>query len=180
MKKATSSSFGQSPYHGNVDSTPFAQKISLSDLNGDTPLNVTIASLNSLNMNDKQVDYRKELTKLLAKSRGTAYENTLRRFVEVKLREIGRDLEEKKLTASTPNKKIDLFSLSTSKYDSPQRSSIREAIMKLQESKESETKKKRLEDMSQPLDRNKYKVVINYYNMKKSNSSYSKIFSTGS
>jgi hypothetical protein len=161
MKKTAVSSYGQSPYGGNLESTPFApQKISLSDLNGDTPLNATIASLNNLNMNDKQVDYRKELTKLLTKSRGTAYENTLRRFVEVKLREIGRDLEEKKLAASTQNKKLDLMGLSTSKYDSPQRSSIREAIMKLQESNESDTKKKRLEEMSQPLERNKYKVIV--------------------
>jgi len=169
------SNYGHSTFGGNLDKTTggavySSQKISLSDLtNTDHPFNLTNTTAttatagggslydgNNPSMMNKSIDYKKELSKLLTKSRGTAYENTLRRFVETKLREIGRDMEEKKSQGNTP-KKLDLFSLSTSKYDSPHRNAIRESILKIPEIDDTEIKKKRLEDMSQPLDRNKYK-----------------------
>ena len=84
------------------------------------------------NQTDK-LDYKKELTKLLAKSKGTAYENTLRRFVEKKLKEIDRDQEtaeqnpflcnqpERDLVSSfqSQGSKMSLMSLTSSKYDDP-------------------------------------------------------------
>lgn len=156
------SMYGHSSIGTPFAGTPYStQKISLSDLtvnNENRNQNATAASPNYGNSNtSKSIDYKKELSKLLTKSRGTAYETTLKRFVETKLREIGKDIEVKKSKGSTPQK-LDLFSLSTSKYDSPNRSAIRESIIKMQELNDSATKKNRLEDMSQPLERNKYKV----------------------
>jgi hypothetical protein len=73
------------------------------------------------------MDYKKELTKLLAKSKGTAYESSLKRFVEKKLREINRDQEEHPTSLVSQRDemnsederegKLTLMSLSSSKYE---------------------------------------------------------------
>jgi hypothetical protein len=75
----------------------------------------------------EKMDYKKELTKLLAKSKGTAYESSLKRFVEKKLREINRDQEEHPASLVSQRDemnsederegKLTLMSLSSSKYD---------------------------------------------------------------
>lgn len=79
-------------------------------------------------------NYKKELKKLLAKSRGTAYESTLRRFVEQKYNEIKKDEASNRklfghsrgaIAGSIPS----IASLSQSKYDknavsSPKESSV--------------------------------------------------------
>ncbi len=80
------------------------------------------------------INYKKELKKLLAKSRGTAYESTLRRFVEQKYNEIKKDEASNRklfghsrgaIAGSIPS----IASLSQSKYDvnavnSPKESSV--------------------------------------------------------
>lgn len=110
-------------------------------------------------------DYKRELTKLLRKSRGTPYEKTLRKFVESKLREISHDIQNNKSRSVTPTSnrhpsspepyKIDLLSLSRSKYDSPKRGgeTIHQAIP------DEELSRLRIEELSKPLDRNRYQGV---------------------
>lgn len=120
-------------------------------------------------------DYRRELTKLLKKSRGTPYEKTLRKFVETKLREIDQDINQKsKMSgnimpgskfAKSPGSpdiapKIDLFSLSRSKYDSPQRGKRTDSSF--QTIPDEELSRLRLEELSQPLERHRYQGVYDY------------------
>lgn len=59
-----------------------------------TPQPPTDASTATSVSTPANVDYKRELSKLLAKSRGTPYESTLRRFVEKKLKDITKDSEE--------------------------------------------------------------------------------------
>jgi hypothetical protein len=70
---------------------------------------------------NEAVSYKKELKKLLSKSRGTAYEATLRKFVEAKYSEIKQDQENHKRLFSGPKGLgiVSLASLSKSKYDPP-------------------------------------------------------------
>ena len=49
------------------------------------------------------LNYKRELTKLLAKSRGTAYEASLKKFVEAKYREIKKDEEERQYMQRVAN-----------------------------------------------------------------------------
>jgi hypothetical protein len=77
-------------------------------------------------------NYKKELKKLLAKSRGTPYEATLRRFVEQKYSEIKKDeASNRKLFGHSRGAGAvgapSLASLSTSKYDAPSPMTLREA-----------------------------------------------------
>jgi hypothetical protein len=82
--------------------------------------------------NNDNTNYKKELKKLLAKSRGTAYEATLRRFVEAKYTEIKKDeASNRKLFGSARGAAAvgppSIASLSKSKYDSPSPMTLREA-----------------------------------------------------
>jgi hypothetical protein len=82
--------------------------------------------------NNDNTNYKKELKKLLAKSRGTAYEATLRRFVEAKYSEIKKDeASNRKLFGSARGAAAvgppTIASLSKSKYDSPSPMTLREA-----------------------------------------------------
>jgi hypothetical protein len=77
-------------------------------------------------------NYKKELKKLLTKARGTAYEATLRRFVEAKYSEIKKDeASNRKLFGSSRGAGAvgppSVASLSTSKYDAPAPMTLREA-----------------------------------------------------
>ena len=96
------------------------------------------------------IDYKTELAKLLAKSRGTAYEKTLKRFVEAKYREI--QLDESERTRRSIAGQLDLASLSTSKYDSPRKGSI------FDNSVLNSDKKAKIEELAKPLGRNTWKV----------------------
>lgn len=116
-------------------------------------------------------DYKKELTKLLRKSRGTPYEKTLRKFVETKLREISKDIFEKskpdpasKVINSIAQQRTEgspvrasLASLSTSKYDDANYSTVGRFRLAQQQTSEN---KIRLDEMARPLDRHKYKVTV--------------------
>ncbi len=66
-------------------------------------------------------DYKRELAKLLSKSKGTPYEYMLRKFVENKLKDMTTDQEEqaRRLEHFHSPEKVQLATLSTSKYDSP-------------------------------------------------------------
>eukprot|EP01039_Chlorochromonas_danica_P001159 gene1159-1266_t len=104
-----------------------------------------------------RMDYKKELAKLLLRSRGTPYEKTLKKFVEAKILEIDydrnqRQAEEQVLTSGSPDGKISLSGLSKSKYDpTPQPKEYTPFV------KTTETYwKERFEEMSRPLDRHKY------------------------
>ncbi len=94
-------------------------------------------------------DYKKELAKLLAKSRGTAYEKTLKKFVETKYGEMQSDEVIK--AASSDVLRSSLANLSVSKYDSPRKTSLFDDSV-LNE------RKSRLDEIAQPSDRNKWKV----------------------
>lgn len=168
----------------------------------------TIAQFASFQSKEK-LDYQKELMKLLQKSKGTAYEQSLKRFVEKKLKEIERDQEEAKnnllfelsslrngeYNGSPPGNKLSLMSLTTSKYDTPRgtspnpfsssginpfspskggmgtgasnsqvnfdffASSSSYYNQLSEEDQKRESSRQRIENMSQPLDRNKYKVM---------------------
>lgn len=114
-------------------------------------------------------DYRRELNKLLKKSRGTPYEKTLRKFVESKLKEIAHDMNQKSRSGtptggrtsntapSSPEPyKIDLMSLSRSRYDSPQRGTGQIAYQAIADE---ELSRLRIEELSKPLDRHRYQGV---------------------
>lgn len=115
-------------------------------------------------------DYRRELNKLLKKSRGTPYEKTLRKFVESKLKEIAHDMNQKSRSGtptagrtsnntapSSPEPyKIDLMSLSRSRYDSPQRGPGHLAYQAIPDE---ELSRLRIEELSKPLDRHRYQGV---------------------
>ncbi len=94
-------------------------------------------------------DYKKELAKLLTKSRGTAYEKTLKRFVQNKYKEMQEDEDNKvfELNRTTNS----LLNLSTSKYDTQQRASVFDNSVLVE-------RESRLEEMAKPTERNKYKV----------------------
>ena len=77
-------------------------------------------------------NYKKELKKLLLKSRGTAYEATLRRFVEQKYNDIKKDeASNRKLfghaRGAVPGSVVSVASLSHSKYDAPASSDQKES-----------------------------------------------------
>lgn len=109
-------------------------------------------------------DYRRELTKLLKKSRGTPYEKTLRKFVESKLREINYDIAQKPAVPIVSNSgspdrpKIDLLSLTKSKYDSPQRGKN----TSFQVIPDEELSRLRIEELSKPLERHRYQGVYDH------------------
>lgn len=96
-------------------------------------------------------DYKKELAKLLTKSRGTAYEKTLKRFVESKYKEMQEDEENRafELSRSTNS----LLNLSTSKYDTQQRASVFDSSVLTE-------RESRMKEMAKPMERNKYKVQL--------------------
>lgn len=90
----------------------------------------------------KTSDYKKELDKLLEKSHGTSYEAAIRKFIEKKIAErheqdeFGDDNDRENFREN----RIDLASLSSSKYDKP---TINDKLNKHQSSK-------RLEELSAP------------------------------
>ena len=128
-------------HHRNTPVSPIepysAQRISLSlsdlvspglkaydDLESETRTSVT-------SLNDS-INYKKELKKLLSKSRGTPYEATLRRFVEAKYSEIKKDEASNRKLFGNPHGPgavgpPHIASLSTSKYDAPSPMTLREA-----------------------------------------------------
>jgi hypothetical protein len=173
----------------------------------------TIAQFSTFQSNEK-LDYKKELQKLLNKSKGTPYEQSLKRFVEKKLREINKDQDDSQhnyLSSLTGNEgtnhrevkhsnhspfeksgrfdtnKFSLMDLSSSKYDSsptrkgvsmsPNRSgaapflpSSTDRYDLLNKSSDTiiteatrELSRGRLEELSRPLERNKYTVSLSVY-----------------
>lgn len=97
--------------------------------------------------------YKKELQHLLQKSKGSSYEQTLKKFVDSKFKQ----LEEPIGRPDHPiriEKRINLASLSTSKYDNPQRSVLEDLRGKSQHP----DGKSRIEQMAEPLERHAYKV----------------------
>lgn len=101
--------------------------------------------------NETSSEYKQELATLLAKSRGTSYERTLKKFVETKYREIQADEEAK--AQDSRLMRTSLASLSSSKYDSPNRASVFDDSV-LNE------RKSRLEEMSKPMDRQIWKGPV--------------------
>lgn len=154
----------------NQNYTPATNKVSLSlsdldvsrNIAGQNPQDNEIASPNSKILEQfgfigtlDQMNYRKELAKLLVKSKGTVYEKTLRKFVENKLQEIARDEEMKQndvILRSSPNK-VPLTALSVSKYDSPQRNHYTDHQANIES-----VGRRRIDAIAAPLERNKYKV----------------------
>lgn len=145
--------------------------LSLPSFVQDIDVESTTTDGGGLEFNRDPNDYKKELTKLLRKSRGTPYEKTLRKFVETKLREISKDIFEKskpdpasqvinsiaqQRTEGSPVR-ASLASLSTSKYDDPMFSTVGRFRLAQQQTLEN---KIRLDEMARPLDRHKYKVSV--------------------
>lgn len=131
-------------------------------------------------------DYRRELNKLLKKSRGTPYEKTLRKFVESKLREMAQDSQLQRSRPFSPAKgnatpkappqqpttpvgspKLiypNLASLSTSVYDSPRRGGsngpgLSSPVVRMAQE---ENSRQRIEEMAQPLERHRYHGFTDY------------------
>lgn len=78
----------------------------------------------SANSGTDAANYKRELKKLLTKSRGTAYEATLRRFVEAKYNEIKKDEASNRKMYGHPKGPAfaaapSIASMSKSKYDPP-------------------------------------------------------------
>lgn len=140
--------------------------------NSSNPLSSRSRANSENPINKSTNDYKKELMQLLDKSRGTAYERSLKRFVESKLKEISRDQEDRKKnqemfeSMKISPEKISLLNLSTSKYDSNHPSRLSGSILKSFPSMNSlddstlqpSLSQMRIDEMSKPLDRNKYKV----------------------
>ena len=119
--------------------------LSLSDLMADSDINTSVEGYSG----KAAIDYRKELTKLLSKSKGTPYEATLRRFIETKLRDMNNeDVERPGIVTAG------LASLNISKYDSPNRQSPFDNNPLFKTKDESW-----LEVMSQPNPRHVWKVT---------------------
>lgn len=118
------------------------------------PASVAVSSANKL-------DYKKELAKLLVRSQGTPYEKTLKRFVESKLNEMDEDAQqlasERKLIQPDAEERVSLAALSKSKYDQ----TPPKAYSPFVETNETYWKD-RIEGMSRPLDRNRYRQPEDY------------------
>lgn len=129
-------------------------------LDSRTPSLTASQSINGTGVGEvNRMDYKKELAKLLLRSRGTPYEKTLKKFVEAKILEIDydrnqRQVEEKVLTSGSPDGKISLSGLSKSKYDPAPQPKEYTPFVKTTE----RYWKERFEEMSRPLDRHKYTV----------------------
>lgn len=136
-----------------VQHTPTSDKgnrisLSLSDL---VSSDYSVRKPEQTPQNETSSEYKQELATLLAKSRGTSYERTLKKFVETKYREIQADEEAK--AQESRSMRTSLASLSSSKYDSPNRASVFDDSV-LNE------RKSRLEEMSRPMDRQTWKGPV--------------------
>lgn len=134
--------------------------LNLSDLN--TSASAPTAAAAPVHGSGTRVaEYKRELSKLLTKSKGTAYENTLKKFVQAKYKEILRDETERSQSAHSTAPRVNLASLSFSRYDSiakspPTSSSIFQNELKRMKQIDS---LERLEKLSKPLEKNIYKVL---------------------
>lgn len=90
----------------------------------------------SVNSGNDATNYKRELKKLLTKSRGTAYEATLRRFVEAKYNEIKKDEAANRKSYGHPKGPgamgtPSIASMSSSKYDPPNCSQLQANMLDL-------------------------------------------------
>ena len=178
--------------------------LSLSDLQRSTEKNYsqsynnvsTQDSANYMNSSSSQhnqsetkstAEYKRELGKLLAKSKGTPYEYMLKRFVENKLKDMiaEDDRQNERLAHYRSPERPSLATLSTSRFDSPNRLTALYVNQQLSRSNTSNSLRSsqspqsrqqqqqqeqqfrslslspsRLDAMSLPLERHKYKVCL--------------------
>eukprot|EP01031_Cornospumella_fuschlensis_P041328 gene41328-50440_t len=109
----------------------------------------------------ESADYKEELAKLMMRSKGTPYEKTLKKFVDNKLSEMERHEMERqnelsKLRINPESEEITLLNLSPNRFDSSQSQNNNQPYLPFSNTTQSNYQE-RLEEMSRPLERNKYK-----------------------
>lgn len=112
---------------------------------------------NQSDQHPTSVDYQRELNKLLIKSRGTAYEKTLQKFIESKFREKPSTNDQSvQRDQRSESAKLDVSGLNASNEFRRFRfeALTAESPSSFQDSRE------RLEHISKPLERNTWKVLF--------------------
>ncbi|RYH07447.1 hypothetical protein EON65_41760 [archaeon] len=127
------------------------------------PYNASSSSRSLAGAAGESVDYKQELAKLMMRSKGTPYEKTLKKFVESKLSEMERHEVERQnelnmLRVDPESEEITLLNLSPRhKFDSSQTQSNNLYAFQPYTHTAQSNNQHRLEEISRPLERNKYK-----------------------